>query len=287
MLLVVTALVLVATFVWRRWAARGEARGRAHANARPFGGPFVGVRAPTRVGLPLTLEALEPASPRPARTGAASRATLRLVGLDWAHVSVDDMPFTLLGITREAPEVFTSVVWGKHRVRLGSGEGPQRATLPCVDFLIDDDCEVVVSRRDDGTLTAERLPLPSDRPNPAACIHYPTWAKGPLVGRRFGRSPVRVEGLLDEIDEALTTRRTPEHLGELGNRLVGLPLTEDELATLRKILSSHLEQAREGRREHGRGLAEEREELEALVYAVLPQEAIVRDAHAAALAQRV
>lgn len=286
MLLVVTALVLVATFVWRRWAARGEAHGRTRANARPFGGPFVGVRAPTLVGLPLALEGLEPA-PRPARTGIASRATLRLVGLDWAHVSVDDMPFTLLGITREAPEVFTSVVWGKHRVRLGSAEGPHRATLPCVDFVIDDDCEVVVSRRDDGTLTVDRLPLPSDRPKPAGCIHYPTWAKGPLVGRRFGRSAVRVEALLDEIDEALTTRRTREHLSELGDRLVGLPLTPDQLATLRKVLASHLEQAHEAGREPGHDRTKDREELEALVYAVLPHDAIVRDAHAEALAQRV
>ncbi len=286
MLLVVTALVLVATFVWRRWAARGEARSRTRANARPFGGPFVGVRAPTLVGLPLALEGLEP-TPRPARTGIASRATLRLVGFDWAHVSVDDMPFTLLGITREAPEVFTSVVWGKHRVRLGSAEGPHRATLPCVDFVIDDDCEVVVSRHDDGTLTVERFPLPNEPPKPAGCIHYPTWAKGPLVGRRFGRSPVHVDALLDEIDEALATRRTPEHVSELGDRLVGLPLTADQLATLRKVLTSYLEQAHEPGR--GRGTEHEtgtHETLDARVYAVLPHDAIVR-ADAEVLAQRV
>jgi hypothetical protein len=282
-LLVVTALVLVATFVWRRWSARRDERARARGTSRShtFAGPFVHLRGPALADLPI---ALEPVVPRPARTAPASRATLRLVGLDWAQVAVDDMPFTLLGITRETPDVFTSVAWGKHRVRLGPPEGAKRATLPAIDFVIDDDCEVVVSRRDDGALTVERLPLPAEPPKPAGCIHYPTWAKGPLVGRRFERSPIHVDALLDEIDEALTTRRTREHLSELGDRLVGLPLTADQLATLRKVLASHLEQAHDQARQ---GAETEREGLEARVFAVLPRDAIARGAHAEALAPRV
>lgn len=272
-LLVVTALVLVATFFWRRRVAHVQATSRRTPTDHLLGGPLVGVNT-VFGGITTDLDPRAVRAPRSAPSTTA-RATLRLVGLDWSAVSVDDLPFTLLGITREAPEIFTSVARGKHRVRLGFAEGAMRATKPCIDFVVDDECEVVVSRHEDGALTVERLPFSGDEPKHACCIHYPTWAKGPLVGRRFGRSPVRFDDLLDEIDEALGARRTREHLSELGDRLVGLPLTSEQLATLRKVIASHLEQASdpgEANATHARDA-----ELEDLIAVVLPPEQVVQN----------
>jgi hypothetical protein len=272
-LLVVTALVLVATFVWRRSAAHLTSKSRRTPTHRLLGGPRAGVSS-VFAGLPTDLDPRAVRAPRAAPRTTAVRATLRLVGLDWSAVSLDDLPFTLLGITREAPEVFTSVPRGKHRVRIGFAEGAMRTTKPSIDFVVDDECDVIVSRNEEGALTVERLPSSGDEPKHACCIHYPTWAKGPLVGRRFGRSPVLFDDLLDEIDQALGARRTREHLAELGDRMVGLPLTSEQLATLRKVVASHLEQASDAGEARPPGAAAS--ELEELIAVVLPPEQVVQ-----------
>ncbi len=214
-LLVTTALVLIGVFVWRVLGRRA-ARLRHGAGAQAQDTQHV-----RRFGTP------GPARPI-SRAAAAARTpggVLRVEGVDWTSCVLDELPYPLAGLTATAPQGLYELTCGRHRLAVGAGAGRR-----VVDFIVEPGARLCVRGTGD-ELTVAVLDAPEAID--AAYIHYPTWARGPLLGPRAARPRVDLPALLEELELALASRGR-EAASRLGERLVGVPLTRDELRALER-----------------------------------------------------
>ena len=213
----VTAVTLVA-LAWR--LVRGaRARRVATRAARAARGPMLRV---------------VPVAPAPTAS-ARGRGALVLEGLELERVEVDDLPYPLVGLTTRPARGLYGVPCGRHRVRVRGARGEAPRTI---DLVMPADGAVVVSRAADGGLVARgagRVELD------AGYIHYPTWARGPLLDRR-ARPAADVTGLAAQLAEAFTAPGRGA-CARVAERLVGLPLTEAELESLLRLCDEQIARA--------------------------------------------
>jgi hypothetical protein len=232
-LLLATALVTLAAVVWRL-----VARARRGPGAAP---------SPARAARGVLLHAVyAPRARRPPARGCG-RGVLVFDGLELERVELDELPYPLAGLTTQAARGLYDVPCGRHRVRVRAA----RDEAPCaLDVVMPAGGTLAVS------LSAERgLIARSARRAEidASYIHYPTWARGPLLDRR-ARPVVDVTGLAEDLAGAFSAAERSA-CARVADRLVGLALTEAELDALRRVCAEQVARAPAGERHEARARA--------------------------------
>lgn len=226
-LITAVALVLLAGRLVRGARARRAATRLARASRRPM------------------LHVVAHAPPR--RPPVRGRGALVLDGLALERVELDNLPYPLVGLTTRPARGLYGVPCGRHRVRVRGARGDAARTI---DLVLPAEGAVVVSRAADGALVARRAGrVELD----AGYIHYPTWARGPLLERR-ARPAADVAGLAAQLAEAFTAAERGA-CARVADRLVGLPLTEAELESLRRLCAEQIARAPAGERDEARARA--------------------------------
>ena len=242
-LLFATALVVLIAAGWRLVRALRALR-RRRAAARPGSIPRTHLPSPAlapRVAL---------RSKPPRRAEGARGGVLVLEGLPLDRLEIDELPYPLTGATTVAARGLYGVPCGRHRVRLRGVGGAGDARSRSLDVVMPAGGSLRVSLGAEGDLEVHRAPRGE---LDAAYIHYPTWARGPLLDRRARPIP-DVAGLGAEIARAfVSTERDAS--ARLADRLVGVALTQAELDALRNLCRDQVARATAAEREEARARA--------------------------------
>lgn len=232
-LLFATGLMVLIAALWRLTRALRKRRAAVGARSLP-------------ATLPVALAPRVAAGSKPSRGVRGARGgVLVLEGLPLERVELDDLPYPLAGLTIRPARGLYDVPCGRHRVRVRRDEAPRS-----LDVVMPAGGTLAVSLSADGGLvarSAERADID------AGYIHYPTWARGPLLGRRTRRE-ADAASLADDLAAAFTATDRGA-AARVADRLVGLPLTEAELESLRRLCAEQVARAPAGEREEARARA--------------------------------
>lgn len=238
-LLIATALVVLLAAVWR--LARALRKRRAAVGARSL------PRALRVAHAPRVAPRSEPSSG--ARGPRARGGVLVLEGLPLDRLEIDELPYSLIGATPVPARGLYGVTCGRHRVRL-RGERDLATPSRSLDVVMPAGGSLCVSLGAEGDLAVRSAPRDD---LDASYIHYPTWARGPLLARR-ARPVADVTGLGAEIARAFVSAGR-DASARLADKLVGVALTQTELDALRTLCQDQVERAAAAEREEARARA--------------------------------